>query len=123
MDSTPEIDDLAARLSQARIAEANAKDERIAAEEAIIAQLDLGDSERKTITTGNGLKLTIQSGMTYSVEKGADESLLPLTEKVTKALDVKEYERWRDSEPDKFAKACQFVSVKPKKTSVSVSIK
>lgn len=116
------IDELAAKLVQARHAEAEARSARVEAEEALIAQIELGEQERKTLKTDNGLKLTFQSGLSYKMAKEFDVQIVPAkrTEKVE--LDVKAYEALRESDPAAFKTASQHVTVTPKKTSVSVAI-
>lgn len=118
------IDELAAQLVQARHAEAEARNARVEAEDALIAQIELGDNERKTLKTGNGLKLTFQSGLNYKLAKDLFEAEFELpikrTEKVE--LDVKAYEAMRETDPAAFKAASQFVTVTPKKTAVSVAI-
>ena len=111
------IDDLAVTLANARKAEQDAREARIAAEEAIIAQVQLGESERKTLKTDNGLKLTVQTGLNYKLDSGYLEMMdcVPVkrTEKVE--IDVKAYEGLRESDPRAFAAASQYVTTKPKK--------
>ena len=118
------IDDLAVTLANARKTEQDAREARIAAEEAIIAQVQLGESERKTLKTDNGLKLTVQTGLNYKLDSGYLEMMdcVPVkrTEKVE--IDVKAYEGLRESDPRAFAAASQYVTTKPKKTSVTLAI-
>lgn len=116
------IDNLAVRLSKARMAEANARDERIAVEELLIAAIGAGESERKTIKTDVGLKLVVQSGLSYKLDKDADPSLVPIKQIVKNELDTKAYEHMRETDPQAFAKASQFVTVTPKKTSVTLTV-
>lgn len=116
------IDELAAKLVQARHAEAEARTARVEAEEALIAQIELGEQERKTLKTDNGLKLTFQSGLSYKLAKGCNAEAVPVkrTEKID--LDTKAYEALRESDPETFKDISQYVTVTPKKTSVSVAI-
>lgn len=123
------INELAIKLSDARIAEANAKEARIAVEEAIIAQLaDLGESERRTVKTDVGLKLTVQTGLTYSVDlDGLNEEAPELAEMLVKVkesftLDSRKYEALRDRDPLMFSTASRHVTTKPKKTSVALAV-
>lgn len=115
------IDELAAKLVQARHAEAEARNARVEAEEALIAQIELGEQERKTLKTDNGLKLTFQSGLSYKLAKEFDGSVpVKRVEKID--LDTKAYEALRETDPETFKDISQYVTVTPKKTAVSVAI-
>lgn len=116
------IDDLAARLAEARKNEQDARAARIEAEEAILAQFELGDSERKTVKTGNGLKLTLQTGLTYKLAKGELPDWLPIKETVKRELDVKAYENIRETNPETAKQIAEFVTTTPKKPSVTLAV-
>jgi hypothetical protein len=117
------INELAADLVAARSVEATAREKRIQIEEAILAQCNLGEAERRTVSTDNGLKLTLQTGLSYKLtSKVLPEGVVPVkvTEKVE--LDVKAYEELRHTNPSGFAKASEWVVVTPKKASVTVGV-
>ena len=117
-----EISSLAAQLAAARSDEASARKRRIEIEEQILAQFDLGESQRMTVTTENGLKITMQTGLSYRLTKAYPEGVVPVkkTEKVE--LDVKAYEELRSSNPTGFEEASKFVTVTPRKPSVSLAV-
>lgn len=117
------LDQLAAELVAARNDEALARDKRIQIEEAILAQIEIGDSERKTLATGNGLKLTVQTGLNYKLAASYPEGVVPVKETVKRELDVKAYEELRRSNPAGFAEASRWVTVTPKKAAVTVAIR
>lgn len=112
------LNSLAAQLVHLRKAESDAREARIRCEELIIETQDLGESERRTIKTSNGLKLTLQSGLSYSIDPDFPG---PIKRKVTQELDVKAYERIRETNPELFADLQKFVTVRPRKTSVTVA--
>lgn len=114
------IDELASRLAMAKHEENKARNERIEAEEALIAQFDLGDNERKTVNTLSGLKVTMQTALNYKVTEQNDA--LPMKETVKRELDVKEYERLRENDPQTYARLCQYVETKPKKPSITLGV-
>lgn len=116
------IDELAKALSIARIQEAEAREARIAAEEALIAQLEIGESERKTLKTDVGLKVVVQSGLNYKLAKIFDPDTVPYKQVIKTELDTKAYEQMRQEDPKAFAKASEYVTVTPKKTSVTLSV-
>tara|TARA_R110000822_G_scaffold23669_2_gene72882 strand:+ start:132 stop:491 length:360 start_codon:yes stop_codon:yes gene_type:complete len=116
------IENLASNLVHARTAEAAAKEARIAAEEAILAQYDLSDAGSQTVKTDNGLKLTLKTSLGYKVDKGAElpESVIKTTTKVE--LDVKAYEALRVSDPMEFSRIAKWVTTTPMKPSVTIAI-
>lgn len=116
------IDRLATNLANARQAEAEARAKRIEAEEAIIAQVELGESERKTLSTDNGLKITMQSGLNYKLAKGELPDWMPIKRIEKVELDKKAYEQIRESDPATFAKLSEYVTTSPKKTSVTLAV-
>jgi hypothetical protein len=119
---TQTIDDLAIELFHARAAEAKAKEERIRIEEAIVAQIDTADKGSQTLTTGNGLKITIKTDLGYKADVDAieriDSDLVKVTEK--RELNVKAYEELKTRDPDLYARVAEHVSVEPRKPSVTL---
>lgn len=114
-----EVNDLAAELADARNEEAQAREKRIAIEQRIVEATGIGDSERKTIKTEVGLKLVVQTGYNYRLAKDFDRSVVPHKETVKVELDTKAYEAL----PDEARKAAsKYVTVTPKKPSVSVQV-
>lgn len=114
-----EINDLAAELAQARNAESEARDKRIAIEQRIVEALALGAMERRTVKTDVGLKLVVQTGYNYRLAKDFDRSVVPHKETVKLELDAKAYEALPE---DQKRLAAQYVTTTPKKPSVSVAV-
>jgi hypothetical protein len=118
---------LTIQLAHAKNLENSAKASRIQAEEAIIALMtDLKEKGSKTIDAGNGLSVTITTGLTYKVDFVALERALPdLVEslaicKETYSLNNKLYENLNGEDR---AKASACVTVTPKKISVTLKVK
>ncbi len=124
----PTLQELAAQLAHAKHAESTAKDQRIQAEEAIISLLasDLKERGATTKDAGNGLSVTVTTGLNYKVDfdklahDAPELSDFLISSKITHTLDVKRYEQLTDSDK---AKAVACVSVTPKKTSVALKVK
>ena len=116
-----DVNQLALNLVNARFAEAEAKAQRIECEDAILAQFDLAESGSQTVKTDNGIKLTLKTGLSYKVDKGADIPAHCL--KVTKPeLDVKAYEALRESDPMEFGRVSKMVTTTPRKAAVTVAV-
>ena len=116
MDS---IDDLLAELAFAKTNLQKAKDEVLKVEEKILNQQETKDKGSKTITGGNGLKLTITTGYSYKLESGFPKEM---PTKMKTELDASKYEKIRESDPDLFNKLSEFVTAKPKKPSLSLKV-
>jgi len=114
-----EIDQLARDLVQARSEETDARNRRIQIEEAIIAASGISDSQRMTMATGNGLKLTLSTGYNYKLSKGYDPSIVPTKTTTKVELDVKAYEALQGEAK---LQAAESVIITPKKPSVNVAI-
>jgi hypothetical protein len=118
-----DIEQLASELAHARAAESSAKQKRIEAEEAILAQYKLAETGSKTVKApGVGLKLTLKTALSYKIDKGAviPDSLLKKTVKIE--LNSKEYEALRDSDPMEFSRLSKMVTTTPRKPSVVVAV-
>lgn len=113
------IDPLLAELAIAKTNELNAKNARIEVEERLLAQFELGDKERKTVKGTNGLSATLQTGLSYKLEKDYPEDM-PIKTKVE--LDSTKYEKLREDDPEKFKSLSQYVTTKPKKASVTLKV-
>lgn len=111
------IDQLAADLALARQVENEARESRVALENKIIDLMQLGADERKTVKTGNGLKLTCSTGYTYTLAKEFDRAVVP--HRVKYELDKSAYNKL---EGEAKAKASEFVTTKPKKPSVTLAV-
>ena len=112
-------DELLAELAFAKTAEAKAKDNRISIEEKIIAQLELGEKERKTIKGGNGLTITVATGISYKLDK---DYPIEMPVKVKTELDTSAYEKLKEEKPEVFKVLSEFVTTKPKKPSVTLKV-
>lgn len=126
------IEELAIELYHAKQAETAAKEDRIGVEEEIISILDaalnIGESQSKTYKA-EAFKLTIKKDLTYTVDEKAIIEASP--ESVTKIFDTvpetlkfipKKYEALRKMNVTEYNKIAQFVTTKPKKTSVTLGI-
>ena len=122
----PTLADLTSTLSHAKVAEANAKATRIQAEEAIIAFFpSLKEKGSTTTDAGNGLSVTLTTGLTYKCDLKAlyaenEEIACAVAKAQPEKLDEKAYEHLS---PEHKAIASKFVTVTPKKVSVTLKVK
>jgi len=117
-----DVNQLALNLVNARFAEAEAKAQRIECEDAILAQFDLAESGSKTVKTDNGIKLTLKTGLSYKLDKGADIPAHCLKVTTKTDLDVKAYEALRESDPMEFGRVSKMVTTTPRKAAVTVAV-
>jgi hypothetical protein len=122
MSGLETVEDLVVSLVLRKREEAEAKEARIKAEEALLACYSMRAKERKTVNLTNGLKFTLETGISYKLEKGFPEGAVPL-KKPKAELDEKAYEEMRENNPAAFAAASKYVTTSPKKASVTVAIK
>jgi hypothetical protein len=135
-----EIDYLVRRLLSAKQTEEEAKTKRIACEEKLIALIPCPDRGQKTLTLSSGVKVTVEKGFNYKADIGKIQSTIaslsessdlsegtcypaPVKTKTTSELDVIGYEWYRENHPEIFSQIAPFVTVTPKKTSVTVKAK
>ena len=118
------LNELAKELFSAKQAEADAKAHRIALEEQCANLISTEENGSRTVTTDCGLKVCVKRGLTYKTDidalrgiEGGKELLKTTT--VTK-LDEKLYEKVRSTHPGLFMAASEFITVKPKKVSVTL---
>jgi hypothetical protein len=134
-----EIEYLVRRLLSAKQTEEEARAKRIACEEKLIALIPCPDRGQKTFTLNSGVKVTIERGFNYKADIGKIEQFfekhnapiilsdarlpLPVKHQTTSSLDVPGYEWYKDNHPEIFGQIAPFVTVTPKKTSVTVKAK
>ena len=116
------INDLASKLAAARLEEKLAREARIKIEEMLIVEIGIGEKERKTINTDNGLKVIIQSGLNYKLDKEYDDELVPTKVNIKHMLDVEAYEDLREYNPQRFAEVSKYVTTTAKKISISLQV-
>lgn len=119
------LEELAKELLAAKKTEDNAKSKRIEIEEKIAALVKTGDNESKTVSAGD-LRLTVKRALNYKADvealaKGGFKDILVVVPR-TYELDEDGYENLRSSDPSRFAQASAFVTVKPRKVSVTLKV-
>jgi hypothetical protein len=113
------IDDLAVELAQAKSDENAARQKRILIEERIVELLEMKASDRCTINTSVGLRVVVETGYNYKLDKDFDRSLVPHKETVKIELDARAYNALPEQEK---ALASKWVTATPKKPSVTLAI-
>ena len=125
--------ELAQGLFAARQAEGEAKAKRIECEEAIAVLVPIeGVSGAKTVDAGAGIKIVVERGVTYTADVDAirelsvDVDLLPinLVPAVPPgwAFDMKAYKKMEEKYPEAFAQVSKCITMKPKKTTVTLKL-
>lgn len=115
------IEEIAADLANAKAAENKAKEERIAFEEELVAQVQTREKGSVTVPAGI-LKVTVTTGYNYKADIAAVKEQFPELIKVKAELDDKAYEAMREHDPDRFQKAARLVTVTPKKPTVTLKV-
>ena len=123
--------ELAPKLYDAKRREDAAKKERIALEEQIASLVETGDKGSKTVDAVDGLKLVVKRDLNYKADidklcavaksLNADESPIKVVPE-SLAFDNKVYEFMRESNPVLFAEFAKYVTVTPKKVSVTLKL-
>jgi hypothetical protein len=98
-----------------------------------VAQLVPGPERgSKTVTLGDGTKVTVERGFNYKADCDAIERdmfnfqpgrPIPIKIKTTRELDVIGYEWFRENAPEGFSVISKHVQVTPKKIAVSIKEK
>jgi hypothetical protein len=131
MTDTQQLMELASELLQAKEKEQAATNDRIAIEERIAALVPTEDVGQKTIALPEGVKVTVKRGLNY---KADCESILdicckleleniPIKVKTTRDLDEKIYNWYYKNDKDTFRVISEYVTVSPKKVSVTLKTK
>lgn len=119
------LEELANQLLEAKKKENLAEQERIEIEMKIAKLIEGPENASRTVPAGE-FKLTVKRALNYKadvpglVQGGFKDLLIPVPK--TFKLDEKAYEKIRESDPQRFAKASAFVTVKPAKVSVTVKV-
>jgi len=126
------LEELVGKLFDAKRREEAAKDERIEVETAIASQIETAVNGSKTVSAGNGMKITVKRAMSYKVDVERIRALkipeddLPI--KYVPAIpagwefDAKLYEDILEDSPDVARELAQFVTATPRKPSVTVKL-
>lgn len=93
-------------------------------EELIAPLVETPEEGSKTLKLTNGLKVTVERGFNYRVK--AKEMLEALGDdaplRTRLELDKTAYRKLKDTDPVGFMQAAEFVTVTPKKTSVTLGV-
>ena len=124
------LHELCTKLYDAKRTEDAAKEARIAVEEQIVALVNVGERETKTVDAGEGLKVTVKKAVSYKADLAAIEALkLPPEMNPVKRVpettefDEAGYEWLREHHPEVAARIDRFVEVKPRKPAVTLKLK
>jgi len=132
-ENTPhDLPSWTAQLIETKKVEAKAKDERIFIEEEIAKLVEGKVNGSVTVDAGEGFKVTVKRELGYTVNveglRGLEikEEFLPLktTEPVPAgyAFDKKRYEAVIEENPGIAAAFAEHITIKPKKTAVSIKV-
>ncbi len=130
MSETKTLSELARELYQAKQAESAAKEQRIAVEEQIAAQVTIdGDRGSKTVDAGDGLKITVKRELNYKADVDAIRALdLPSECYPVKhvpdswAFDKISYEKIIAANPAVAQSLASCITVTPAKVSVTLKL-
>jgi methionine aminopeptidase len=126
-----ELLSLSGQLASAKEDEEIAKATRISIEEEIAKLVPSPESGQKTVKLKDGSKLTVKRGLIYKADvedirnvfsdEAISEKMYPPIKTTTKEeLDEKGYEWYRLNYPQIFLELSEFVTVTPKKISVTI---
>ncbi len=127
---TSSLRHLAVQLYRAKRAEEDCKKARIEIENQILSLVDMPEVGSRTFPAGE-LKLSCKKELSYTVdERGLfaaglpDEAVRSLFEEVPATLKFvpSQYEDLKKYDPDMFAEVSKYVTVKPKKPSVTIKL-
>ncbi len=133
-DLKEKLEKLAGEFLDAKKSEETAKRIRIVVEEKIADLIETEEVGQKTITLDRNVKLTVRRGLNYTADIAKinemwinefssgwiAENPVPKETVVKVTLDVKGYEWYRENHPKAFLVLSEFVTVKPKKTAVTI---
>ena len=126
---TGDLKALTGQLFEAKQRENKAKEERVAAEEAIAALVDTPERGSRTVDVGNGVKVVVKRGVIYNADVGAirqldiPEEVMPLKMVPPSfAFEPREYEAVLESHPDIGRMLSGCVTTKPQKVSVTLKL-
>jgi len=118
---------LIANLRKAKETEEQAKKNRINLEELVAKLVPTSETESKTVVASDGTKVTVKRGLSYKADLdgigyACNEAKLaiPITSKTTHVLDVAGYEWYKTNDPAFFSQLAQYVTVTPRKVSVTL---
>lgn len=118
--------DLIDDLHDVKSMEAKYRAERIEIEEKIADLIPGPERGQRTVSVDH-YKVTVERGFNYKADCTAIESVMinplsppPIKVKTTRELDIAGYEWYKEQNPDVFAVISQYVTVTPKKISVTI---
>jgi len=129
-----ELERLAVELSNAKVAEAKAKETRIECETEICKLVETEDVGSKTVQAGERMKITVKRGISYKPDMEALLELrdikLPIISTPEETVvvpahddfDKKLYEKMLKDPPDRFAKVLDCITVNQLKPSVTIKL-
>ncbi len=122
------LEQLAVDLYDAKDKENEAKAERIAVEEQILALVDCPEEGSVTVPAGK-LKITVRKGFSFSADVPAMmdgmTSIAPVEDLplvLKREFDEKAYKAMEKDRPEFFRQVSQYVTSKPKKPAVTLKI-
>lgn len=121
------LDELFADLIRKKAAERSAKDARVAAEEALIAQLAERPERGTAKLEGTMVRAAVKFGLNYKANvdmiMSLDSEFLPLKRvEACYEFDATAYEALREGDPETFRKVAAFVTTTPVKPSVELKL-
>jgi len=129
MDNEPTLKELAGLFFDAKRREDEAKKNRIEIEEMIASLVPTPENGSKTVEAGDGLKVTVKRSLKYEADleeiQKLDDSIAGLPIKIIPSkmvFDEKAYEAIREKSPKAFQMISSYVTVTPKKTSVTLKL-
>lgn len=133
LETADALMELARKLSAAisECTEAAATRNRIETKIAALVPTEL--QGQKTVSLDDGAKLTVKRGLIYKADLDRIEDALieecrvsghhwgtPIKYKTTRELDVTGYEWYRENQPTIFSRIVDFVTVKPRKVTITL---
>jgi hypothetical protein len=115
------LDELAYQLEERKAAEAQARAERIKAEEALIEQIGLEDEGTRTVKTPwYKISTTAKLSRKLNAPSGCPDKVYHAIVRIKHELDVSAFKKLATNDPDAYRIACQAVETKPAKPEVKV---
>lgn len=125
-------EELTACLATAKAVEAAAQEKRIEWEELVAERLGGPEDGGKTFTLKDGTKVTVTRGFNFTADCEGIRRLFrmeqydhapPVASKTTVKLDEAAYKQYAKQFPSVYDRITRFVTVKPKKTAVTLKAK
>ena len=119
-----ELETAATNLHNAKVELNKAKKALIECEEVITSLVTCDDNGSKTVAAGDHFKVTVKKGYNYKIEKDDINKIFDIDHDMIKStskqeLDVSKYEKLRNEDPETFKAVAAYVTLTPKKVSVT----